>query len=80
MTIVDTAPAVSDLLERLGVDPADASTGDLVVTTPITGAEIGHVARTDAAATDAAIARAAAAFAAWRDVPAPRRGELVRLL
>ena len=31
-------------------------------------------------ATDAAVARAVAAFEAWRDVPAPRRGELVRLL
>ena len=38
------------------------------------------MARNDAASTDAAIARAAAAFEAWRDVPAPRRGELVRLL
>jgi aldehyde dehydrogenase (NAD+) len=29
---------------------------------------------------DAKIARAHAAFAEWRDVPAPRRGELIRLL
>ena len=36
--------------------------------------------RTDAAGTDAAVARASAAFERWRDVPAPRRGELVRLL
>ncbi|MHA4858165.1 aldehyde dehydrogenase family protein, partial [Enterococcus faecium] len=27
-----------------------------------------------------AVRRAEAAFAAWKDVPAPRRGELVRLL
>ncbi len=38
------------------------------------------MARTDAAATDAAVARAADAFAAWRDLPGPHRGELVRLL
>ena len=44
------------------------------------GEEIGRVERTDAAATDAAVARAVAAFEAWREVPAPRRGELVRLL
>ena len=29
---------------------------------------------------DAALAQARAAYAQWRDVPAPRRGELVRLL
>ena len=54
--------------------------GDLVVRTPITGEEIGRVSRTSEDETAAAVARAVAAFAAWRDVPAPRRGELVRLL
>jgi aldehyde dehydrogenase (NAD+) len=68
------------LLDRLGVDPTRVSEGDLVVRTPITGEEIGRVARTDAAGTDAAVARAVVAFEAWRDVPGPRRGELVRLL
>ena len=59
---------------------APSPSGDLDVRTPITGEEIARVARTDAAGTDAAIARAPDAFAVWRDVPAPRRGELVRLL
>jgi len=68
------------LLERLGVDPARVTEGDLAVRTPITGEEIGRVARTDEAATEAAVARAVAAFESWRDVPGPRRGELVRLL
>jgi aldehyde dehydrogenase (NAD+) len=68
------------LLERLGVDPGLVGEGDLMVRTPITGEQISRVARTDAAATDAAVARAVSAFETWRDVPAPRRGELVRLL
>jgi L-aminoadipate-semialdehyde dehydrogenase len=72
--------STEELLERLGVDPVSVMDGDLVVRTPITGEEIGRVARTDAAGTDAAVARAVAAFESWRDVPAPRRGELVRLL
>ena len=80
MTVADTVTFASDLLERLGVDPAATRGGDLVVCTPITGEEIGRVARTDTAATDAAVARATEAFALWREVPAPRRGELVRLL
>ena len=73
------APA-GELLSRLGVDPTRFSEGDLVVRTPITGEEIARVARTDAAAADAALARAVAAFESWREVPAPSRGELVRLL
>ena len=80
MTIVASGTSAAPLLERLGVDPELASDGDLVVRTPITGEEIGRVARSDSAAADAAIARGAAAFEEWRDVPAPRRGELVRLL
>ncbi|HKY23834.1 MAG TPA: aldehyde dehydrogenase family protein [Gaiella sp.] len=72
--------SAGELLERLGVDPARVMEGDLVVRTPITGEEIGRVARTDEAGADAAVARAVTAFETWRDVPAPRRGELVRLL
>jgi aldehyde dehydrogenase (NAD+) len=79
MATTTHAPA-ADLLARLGVDAARVSDGDLVVRTPITGEEIARVARDAESSTDAAIARAVAAFDAWRDVPAPRRGELVRLL
>ncbi len=80
MATLDTSTSASALLERLGVDAARVTEGDLVVRTPITGEELGRVARTSEADTDAAVARAVAAFETWRDVPAPRRGELVRLL
>jgi aldehyde dehydrogenase (NAD+) len=62
------------ILEKLGVD---ASSGDLVSRSPIDGQEIGRVKVGDPGA---ACARAAEAFLNWRVVPAPRRGELVRLL
>ena len=75
-----TATTAADLLARLGVDSDATTGGDLVVRTPITGEEIARVHRTDAAATAAAVARATAAFPAWRDLPGPHRGELVRLL
>jgi aldehyde dehydrogenase (NAD+) len=78
--VTAAADDATALLDRLGVERAEVDRGDLVVRTPITGEVIGHVGRTDAAATDAAIGRAAAAFPAWRDLPGPRRGELVRLL
>ena len=79
MTTVDSHTTATDLLERLGVAREATTAGDLVVRTPITGEEIGRVARTDEAATDAAVARAAAAFVEWRELPGPHRGELVRL-
>jgi aldehyde dehydrogenase (NAD+) len=80
MATLGTSTSAADLLDRLGVDPALVTDGDLVVRTPITGEEIGRVARTSEAETSAAVGRAVAAFEAWREVPAPRRGELVRLL
>ena len=80
MATAEVMTSVADLLDRLGVDTASTTGGDLAVRTPITGEEIARVGRSDAAATDAAIGRSADAFSAWRDLPAPHRGELVRLL
>ena len=65
------------LFARLGVAPPG---GDLVSLSPIDGARIGAVARASPAAVGNAIGRAEAAFRAWRVVPPPRRGELVRRL
>ncbi|MEA3058895.1 MAG: aldehyde dehydrogenase [Sphingomonadales bacterium] len=63
----------SALLRQFGI----ASSGELVSHSPIDGAEIGRVTIGDPAK---AAERASAAFLEWRTVPAPRRGELVRLL
>src|SRR4029079_1919578 len=68
------------LLTRLGLDPSLLRGGDLEVRTPITGAVIVKLHATSAADAEAAIVRSVEAFQVWRDVPAPRRGELVRLL
>jgi aldehyde dehydrogenase (NAD+) len=67
------ADEAAGLLEQFGIDDA----GDLASFSPIDGAEIGRVTIGDAGA---ACERAASAFLEWRSVPAPRRGELVRLL
>jgi aldehyde dehydrogenase (NAD+) len=64
------------LLQRLGVT---ASPGDLRVQSPITGAEICRLAEDSPEMAQAAIAAAHAAYKQWRCVPAPQRGELVRL-
>jgi len=55
------------------------SGGDLPVRSPVDGAEIGRVRMTRPSELDAMSARAEAAFRGWRIVPAPRRGELIRL-
>ncbi len=71
---------VDQLLQRLGVPRAAYTGGTLAVRSPITGDTIAHLPQTTTAEATQAIARAQAAFLVWRDVPAPRRGELVRLL
>ena len=68
------------LLEQLGVPPESVSSGDLPVRTPITGEVIARVTQTNSDDAGAAIANANQAYLAWRSIPAPRRGELVRLL
>ena len=72
-----SADEASRLFDRLGI-PAPAA-GDLVSRSPIDGQEIGRVGASDSAEVSDAIARAHDAFLAWRSVPPPRRGELVRL-
>ncbi len=71
---------ITDLMTRLGVDESAYASGGLVVDTPIDGSEIGRVAPDSAETVEAKIAGAQDAFLAWRAVPAPRRGELVRRL
>ncbi len=68
------------LYDDLGIAEADLSGGGLKVRTPIDGSTIAQVHECRAEGAEDAIDRASAAFTAWREVPAPRRGELVRLL
>ena len=76
---MSTAPEVSSLLAQLGVERSAYEGGTLTVRSPIDGAVIGRLRETPAAEVTAAIGRAHEAFLAWRQIPAPRRGELVRL-
>ncbi|WP_275679422.1 L-piperidine-6-carboxylate dehydrogenase [Pseudomonas entomophila] len=70
---------VAGLLERLGVAATAHTQGDHPVHTPIDGSQIASVKLLGKADTTACIDQAQQAFEAWRKVPAPRRGELVRL-
>ncbi len=75
------APATeaADILVRLGVPETLWRGGALRARSPITGERIGAVATLDAEGAAGAIETAHQAFLAWRTVPAPRRGELIRL-
>ncbi|MCF8471333.1 MAG: aldehyde dehydrogenase family protein [Sphingomonadaceae bacterium] len=70
------AAETKTLLETLG---CAVDGGDLAVHSPIDGSRIGAVATATAGEIEAAVAQSRAAFLSWRSVPAPRRGELVRL-
>src|SRR3989344_2746825 len=71
---------VDQLLQRLGVPRTAYTGGTLAARSPITGEVLAQVPQQSATDATAAIGRAHAAFQAWRNVPAPRRGELARLL
>ncbi|WP_428393657.1 L-piperidine-6-carboxylate dehydrogenase [Lichenicoccus sp.] len=80
MTTPDLPYETAALLTALDVPRARFTEGAHPQRSPLTGEIIGHIDHATPEAADAAIAAAHAAFAPWRRVPAPRRGELVRLL
>ncbi|MBM9595982.1 L-piperidine-6-carboxylate dehydrogenase [Roseitranquillus sediminis] len=67
-------------LTAAGFEQAELSEGTHAVRSPIDGAEVARVVQASSADMADVIDRAKVAFHAWRQVPAPRRGELVRLL
>ena len=68
------------LLERLGVDPVILDAGALKARSPVTGETLANLREHTVDEAAGAIDAAHEAYLAWRKVPAPRRGELVRLL
>ena len=76
------APAneAARLLESLGVKRARFASGSREVRSPITGEIIGRLKDHSPRDVGHAVEQAQKAFSAWRKLPPPRRGELVRLL
>ncbi len=70
----------TDILKAAGFEASELSGGTLAVKSPIDGAEVAKIAETPVGEMSSIIAKSQAAFKEWRKVPAPRRGELVRLL
>lgn len=71
---------VHAFLASLGVSASAYVHGDLPARSPITGEIVAYLPQISSEAAAVAIAQAHAAAREWRDVPAPRRGELIRIL
>ncbi len=70
----------TEILNSAGFSSSQLSGGTLVVHTPVDGSELAKLKTHNRADVENMIAKAADAFKTWRLVPAPRRGELVRLI
>jgi aldehyde dehydrogenase (NAD+) len=70
----------SSVLKSLGFAEAELTGGTLPVVSPIDGTTVANIQETRLADMPAVIAKSQAAFKQWKTLPAPRRGELVRLL
>lgn len=70
---------LSSVLQRCGFDAQECAKGPLAIRSPIDGNEVARLEVTPAGAMPGLIGASQAAFLRWRQVPAPARGELVRL-
>jgi aldehyde dehydrogenase (NAD+) len=70
---------ITSLLRELGVDLKKHAGKGLTVHSPIDGSKLAELKTDTPASVDAKIKNAATAFEEWRLVPAPKRGELIRL-
>jgi aldehyde dehydrogenase (NAD+) len=71
---------VRKVLAGLGVDAQSRKGATLAARSPISGEIVAYAPASEAATARKAIEAGHTAFLAWRNVPAPKRGELVRLL
>ena len=70
----------NDLLAQLGVTLSDHTGSELVSRSPIDGATLATLRVDTREAVLTKIDQAHRAYQVWRNIPAPKRGELVRLL
>ncbi len=82
MNTPDSVSLLAQLWQEMGLGqvPTPDGTGALIARSPTDGQTLARLHESTEAEAQAALARAATAQRHWRDVPAPRRGELVRVL
>ena len=69
-----------DSLTALGVDLSTLNDGDIALFSPVDGSRLGQIKSHTADEVEGILANSDRAYRQWREIPAPRRGELVRLL
>ncbi|MFQ5623843.1 MAG: aldehyde dehydrogenase family protein [Paracoccaceae bacterium] len=70
----------TEIIRSNGLEESDLHSGTLAVHTPIDGSEIARLHEDLPADVARKVSSGVEAFRLWRQVPAPRRGELVRLI
>src|SRR5277367_757571 len=70
---------IEHILSALDLDLRKQSGRDLRVVTPIDGSKLASLKADGATSLEAKMKKSVAAFEKWRNVPAPVRGELIRL-
>lgn len=78
MTTAVSGNRYADTLNRL-IPDLDSRKGDMAIYSPIDGALLASLRENTVEEVQAMVSRAEAAFREWRDVPAPIRGELIRV-
>ena len=79
-TKLDVKQEAAALLDRMGVARDLYTGGNMASFSPVTGEQVANLKTVSVEGVAAVVDKADAAFKQWRNVPAPRRGELVRLL
>jgi len=77
---IDVVKEAASLLEKMGVSSSLYTGGNMPSFSPVTGQKVADLKTVSVAEVAKVVEKADAAFKAWRLVPAPRRGELIRLL
>ncbi|MGQ3249785.1 MAG: aldehyde dehydrogenase family protein, partial [Aeromicrobium sp.] len=79
-TKLDVKQEAAALLDRMGVARDLYTGGNMASFSPVTGEQVANLKTVSVEGVAAVVDKADAAFKQWRNVPAPRRGELIRLL
>ncbi|MDB2414463.1 aldehyde dehydrogenase family protein [Rickettsiales bacterium] len=70
---------LSEILSEMNIDISEYLDGDLAVFSPIDGGKIASVKTDSKNDLDSKILNSQISFEQWQDVPAPKRGELIRI-
>jgi aldehyde dehydrogenase (NAD+) len=76
---MDLQQQLHRVMNAMGVENSLYGSGDLTSYSPIDGSALGSARLTSTEQMESVVASSQKAFVAWRAVPAPKRGELIRL-